>query len=156
MRDQHPSYDLARVEEAGLKINPEVPEDVVAAALMLVKAAKDRIREIETLVKDGAVEWILANHEIVIGATRYYAGHEIDKWTDENVGTLDAVLTATKGDITATGGCLASGAWKPGACRSVLPDEVYYRLFKEEKRTKLKTGEPRKKQLLEARVEVAK
>jgi hypothetical protein len=156
MPDKQPSYDLARVEEAGLKINPEVPEDVVAAALMLVKAAKDRIREIETLVKDGAVEWIQANHEIVIGATRYYAGHETDKWTDNYAGTLDAILTATNGDMKAAAECLASGAWKPGACRSMLPEEVYYRLFKEEKRTTLKTGEPRKKQLLEARVEVAK
>jgi predicted ATPase len=155
MSEPLPSYDLSRVEKAGLLINEESPEETVTAALMLVKAAEERLAEIKRMVKAGAVEWIQANHEIVIGATRYYAGHKTAKWTEDNAGVLGAVLDAMGGDINAAAQYLGSNAWKPGGCRKLLADEVYWRLFKEKKRTTLKEGTPLKKQLLTARVEVS-
>jgi hypothetical protein len=156
MPDKHPSYDLARVEEVVLRINPEVPLDMVVAALMLAKAAKVRAAEIERMVKDSIVEWIDQNGEFTVGALRYYTGFETDTTYQSNAEVLDAVLIATRGDVRAAADYLGSGAFKHGACKGLLPEDVFGRLFKSVKRKKLKTGEPRKKQLLEARVEVAK
>ena len=105
-----------------------------------IKALKAKIREFEQEVEEAAIEHIVLHGDIDIGdGKRLYVGTERGYKCRDQRATLVAVLEATGGDEALMAEHLASGAWKPGACKKTL-GERFGDLFEETVAQDLKTG----------------
>ena len=95
----------------------------------------DLLKQVKAERDDLYRERIEAHGEFTVGTKRRYMGYET-KTTCIDVGrAIDAVLTATEGDLVAMSLCLSSGALKPGACRQVLGDQFNSHFLTERKGT---------------------
>jgi hypothetical protein len=105
-----------------------------------IKALKAKIREFEQEVEEAAIEHIVLHGDIDMGdGKRLYVGTERGYKCRDQRATLVAVLEATGGDEALMAEHLASGAWKPGACRKTLGDS-FGDHFEETVAQDLKTG----------------
>ena len=105
-----------------------------------IKALKAKIREFEQEVEEAAIEHIVLHGDIDIGdGKRLYVGTERGYKCRDQRATLVAVLEATGGDEALMAEHLASGAWKPGACKKTLGD-TFANHFEETVAQDLKTG----------------
>jgi hypothetical protein len=105
-----------------------------------IKALKAKIREFEQEVEEAAIEHIVLHGDIDIGdGKRLYVGTERGYKCRDQRATLVAVLEATGGDEALMAEHLASGAWKPGACKKTLGD-TFGNHFEETVAQDLKTG----------------
>ena len=135
------NHDIARMaDDAAKAIDAESTVDQVCLAIQYRDALREGTRELCERVEEAVIEWIKANGDVTIGPKRYYVGTTKTTKCRNPTDTLRAVLDATCGDVDAVGELLAAGAWKPGACRSVLPPVVYDGLFETREVADLKTG----------------
>ena len=105
-----------------------------------IKALKAQIREFEQEVEEALIENISAHGDIDIGdGKRLYVGTERGYKCRDNAATFVAILGATGGDEALMAEHLASGAWKPGACKKTLGD-TFGNHFEETVAQDLKTG----------------
>ena len=109
-------------------------------ALGLVARLKEIVKELSASAEAGAIAWIQANGEFQEGSVRYYvAANKTTKCPDQRA-ALEAVLEAGGGDLDKLAEMLASGAFKPGACRKFLPPEKFAALFVTTETADLKEG----------------
>ncbi len=122
--------------------------DEIARVLMAAQTLKKLAGEIETLAKQKALEHIEASGEdLVIGATRYYAGvRKVTKCQDKQ-GTLDAIFRVAEGDMARAVEFFSSDPFKHGQLRKDLPPAEYDLLFVVEEKIELVEGKPRKQLL---------
>lgn len=123
----------------------EASKDDVLTTIELVARMKQLTRELADKAETAAIAWIEQNGDITTGLVRYYAGTNKAVKCKDHDATLQAVLTATGGDVSAVARCLASSAWKHGACREVLPADEYEGLFETVETKDLKTGTARQR-----------
>ena len=103
-----------------------------------------KVKEFRAEVEAALVENIGAHGDIDLGdGKRLYVGTERGYKCRDQRATFVAVLEATGGDEALMVEHLASGAWKPGACRKTLGD-AFGDLFEETVAQDLKTGSARK------------
>lgn len=111
-------------------------------------AAYQRAREQLALIDSSIVEHIEANGGKPI---RVSDELELRAVTDKTTKCVDneraayVLIHEVGGDILRFAQFLAAGAFKPGACKSVLDPGVYSRLFTTEVKTKLESGAPKRR-----------
>ena len=99
-----------------------------------------KVREFRAEVDEALVEHITTHGDVDLGdGKRLYVGTEKGYKCRDSRATFVAVLEATGGDEALMCEHLASGAWKPGACRKTLGDR-FGDLFEETVAQDLKTG----------------
>jgi hypothetical protein len=133
---QRMAYRLAACPPA------EKPE-ALAEAWARLRAIEEARREIKQLVDEAALEHIREHGEFEIGDLRYFEGVDRDTRDADPRMTFEGLMLATGGDLDALKECLASGAFKPGACRKVLGDD-FERYFTTTVKQDVKTGRARK------------
>jgi hypothetical protein len=105
-----------------------------------IKALQAKLREFAAEVEGALIEHITLHGDIDMGdGKRLYIGTERGYKCRDQGATFVAVLEATGGDEALMAEHLASGAWKPGACRKTLGDR-FGELFEETVVPDLKTG----------------
>ncbi len=105
-----------------------------------IKAEMQRLKELAAEVESALIEHINVHGDIDIGdGKRLYVGTERGYKCRDQAATFVAVLEATGGDEALMAEHLASGAWKPGACKKTL-GERFGDLFEETVAQDLKTG----------------
>jgi len=103
-----------------------------------------KVKEFRAEVEQALIENIDAHGDIDLGdGKRLYVGTEKTVKCLDQRGTFTAILAATGGDEQLVCEHLASGAWKPGACKKTLGDR-FAELFAEEVAQDLKTGSSRR------------
>lgn len=112
-----------------------------------VAALKAEFREWCQALDESMVEYVQSNGDVPIqtadGTKRLYVGVEKRTKCPDPKATLQAMFEASGGDFDAVARCLASGAWKHGACRPVL-GERWGECFTVEEVVDLKTGAPKR------------
>jgi len=105
-------------------IEPDVPIDKIAEAMMMAEAFKQRATQMVDLCKARMQEWIEANGRAIEWPVdseghvrRFYL--EVDKET-KCIDPAKALELLLEFDIKDVACCLASGAWKPGATKKML------------------------------------
>jgi hypothetical protein len=105
-----------------------------------IKALQAKLKEFSQEVEEALIEHISAHGDIDIGdGKRLYVGTERGYKCRDNAATFVAILGATGGDEALMAEALASGAWKPGACRKLL-GSTFANHFEETVAQDLKTG----------------
>jgi hypothetical protein len=122
----------------------DATSDDALTALAFIGRLKELTRELNASVEQGVMEWIIRNGDLVDGEIRYYIGPEKKTKCNSNRQTLEAVLESVGGDMDAMAECLASDAFKPGACRTILGDS-FEQHFTTTTKDDLKTGKPVRK-----------
>lgn len=113
-----------------------------------VQALKARFREWTALIDSGLIDYINEHGadipiETAKGTKRLYVGNDRRTKCIDTKSALARLLGATGGDLNAVAECLASGAWKPGACRELLGD-AWGEVFIVEEVPNLETGAPKR------------
>lgn len=99
-----------------------------------------KVREFRAEVEAALVENIDLFGDIDMGnGKRLYVGVDKTYKCVNNAATLGAILEATGGDEALMAEHLASGAWKPGACRTTL-GQRFDTLFETAEAKDVKTG----------------
>lgn len=113
--------DTHDVNAALAALDPSSTQEDIAAAIGKVETLMREAKELQTQCDQIAMEWIAENGSIQIGPMRYWiaATKKVTKCKSVPQG-LEIMLEVTGGDVSAIGECLASSAWKHGACKSVL------------------------------------
>jgi len=105
-----------------------------------IKALQAKLKEFAQEVEEALIENISAHGDIDIGdGKRLYVGTERGYKCRDNAATFVAILGATGGDEALMAEHLASGAWKPGACKKTLGN-TFANHFEETVAQDLKTG----------------
>ncbi len=131
----------------GLPLTTSCSIEDVSRRMDVIDAMKRRLKELECEFDQQMMEWIDANGDVTIGEKRYYNGYEKETKCIDGRGAVESLLVACNGDLDQFCGCLASGALKPGASRSVLSPEAFARFFETREKKSLKEGKPVRKVL---------
>ncbi len=123
-------------------IDPEVPREAVLQAVDFVARLGEIYRQLKAQLDARMVEWIDANGELVNGEVRYYVGNDKDTKCVDLKETLNACYAAAGGDEDALITVLSTNAFKPGACRKLLPADTYAKCFVTTERVKVLEGKP--------------
>jgi hypothetical protein len=118
------SEPMARVLAFFDGLTPESPVEDMVKAAGVESILKEFAKCITVIRKKKFVEWIEQNgREIIIGSTKCYVGSETTTKCNSVPQAAEAIFLAVGGDIEAFKNCLASDAFKPGACKKILADE---------------------------------
>ncbi|MCR4331803.1 MAG: hypothetical protein NUV34_03740, partial [Sulfuricaulis sp.] len=128
-------------------IPEDAPADKVAEMLDWILCLGATVRDAKKQFDEQIISWIQANGDLTIGDKRYYVGPEKTTKSIDNARTLEALLTATDGDVQAIAGLLSSQPYKHGSCRGVLGDQ-WDKCFIVEEKLDLKTGVAKKELLV--------
>lgn len=114
-----------------------------------IQHAKRQIRTIEQMAEPAMIallQRVKANtgNDLAVGDIRYYVGPEKKTKCRDVRATLTKLFEYAAGDIETVANCLSSDALKPGACKEVLPGDVYADSFAETVKLDIKTGKPAK------------
>ena len=105
-----------------------------------IKALQAKLKEFAAEVEGALIDHINTHGDIDMGdGKRLYVGTERGYKCRDQAATFVAVLEATGGDEALMAEHLASGAWKPGACKKTL-GERFGDHFEETVVPDLKTG----------------
>ena len=114
--------NLALIQKDILELSPDAEPAALLAVLDRVKAAKERLKEIDQLMEARAIEIINARGSFRAGDTLYSVGYDRRTKCIDPKSLLSVLLEATEGDLDRVAGCLASDAWKCGASRQTLEE----------------------------------
>ncbi len=98
-----------------------------------------KVKEFRAEVDAALIENIDAHGDINLGDKRLYVGVDRTYKCSDSRAVFVALLEATGGDEALMCEHLASGCWKPGACKVTLSDR-FSTLFNEDVAKDLKTG----------------
>lgn len=118
------------------------------AAIELLNAAgfmKEKLKELATKCDEILKAFIQKNGDIEVGTCRWYVGTETHHKPRDHGTVLKTLLAHFDGDMDSLANTLASDAWKTGAVRKALGDDVFEALFDTIVRADVKTGKPVKK-----------
>jgi hypothetical protein len=132
--------DIRRLEADALVITPDTTPDACAEILVKLTGFMAVAKAAEKEIKRRLVEYCEeTGRNIPAGDGSYfYPSYRKETSCTDVAATFDALLEHA--DLDALRACLASQAFKHGACRAHLPDEVYAGLFVEEVKATLKDG----------------
>ena len=138
MSEQELIRSIGALEES------ERAEDAVAL-LSRISVAKDRMRDLDKMVKEAVIEFIdrTGLEPTTLDGKRYYVGIVKRTKCNDTRAALEALLNATGGDLDAIAECLSSNALKPGACRKSL-DGTWDDHFTVTESPDLKTGKAKR------------
>jgi hypothetical protein len=122
----------------------DAPTDTLLDYGGRIDAAKALLKEISQRWEAAMVSRIERDGPIEVGPIRYYAGPDKDTKCVDVRATTEACMDAAQGDVDAYTSVLSSNAYKPGACRKLLPPEKFDALFVTTERVVLKEGKPAK------------
>jgi hypothetical protein len=126
-------------------ITPATPVEHLADVIGRLDAAMRRAKELKRDFESRLLAVIEeTGRDVVVNETRYYAAFPSDTKCPDRRRALRELLDAAGGDIDVVADCLASDAFKPGACRAVLPAPAFDRAFVTTRRAKLGEGVPRR------------
>lgn len=126
------------------RMTPETPTDVLLQVGDKLQRLSELLRELKQLHEAKMIERIERDGPIVAGDIRWYVGAKKMTRCSDVPATVEALLTATGGDLTRFSEHLSSGAVKYGAARQTLPADEYGRLFVTTEEPELKEGKPTK------------
>jgi len=118
-------------------------EDVLAT-IDVIDALKALARDLAGRSESAIIKWIDQHGQIERGEVRYYTGPNVTIKCRNHEATVEAVLSASHGDLAAVARCLSSSAWKAGAVRELLPPDEMDGLFEVVVSKDLRTGKPLK------------
>jgi hypothetical protein len=98
-----------------------------------------KVKEFRAEVEQALIENIDAHGDVNLGDKRMYVGVDRTYKCSDSRAVFVALLEATGGDEALMCEHLASGCWKPGACKVTLADR-FSTLFSEDVAKDLKTG----------------
>lgn len=127
--------------------------DDALTAMNFAARLRELTKELSAQVEAGVIAWIKRNGPIIDGTVKHYVGVAKTTKCVSVRDTLEAVLEASGGDYDAVVACLASSAWKHGACAKLLPADRYGKLFVTDAADELKEGvaKPEKLQKIDER-----
>jgi len=115
-----------------------------------VKNLTRDLRAILALIEESVIEHIETTGQDIelSNGERWYIGKgKVTKSIDDQ-GVLEAILTATGGDlsqvVSGANGVLSASPWKIAATRAIIGEELFAKLFKTETTVDLKTGKVKK------------
>ncbi len=135
------SRSLARVRERAVIPADATPDQVVDVHMWL-KTVKRELATIVSAYDEQMVEW-LDGGEITVGDVRYYAGYRYTEKVRDLDAAVDAVLTATDGDLGKFIDCLSANALKPAAVGELGPS-LRADHFDKKRVPTVKEGKPKK------------
>lgn len=129
-----------------------VSDDMPAEELLMLRGKIDvaiaQLRGLRDLLDiDHIIPAVMDRGTVTVGDSRYWVGLDKDTKCLSVAETIKAVCKATEGDEEALVACLSVNAFKPGACRKVLPPDDYGRLFVTTEKMTLKDGTAAPKKL---------
>jgi hypothetical protein len=140
------NHELLKLADTSTSaLDADTPRETLLMAMEFVAALKEATRLLSERVESKAIEWIGQNGEIEVGEVRYYVAPNRTTKCKDLGRTLEAMLKATGGDFAETVRCLSTGAFKPGACRELLPEDEFVDLFETVETPDLKEGKPKKR-----------
>lgn len=125
-------------------ISSAADADAVLAVMNDVEVLQKRAKEVKHQLEQALIAYIDEHGEIEAGDVRWYVG--IDKTYKPAVPLpqlVENLLAVTEGDFDRFCELLSSGAFKPGACKSVLGDG-FDAAFETIVKRNLETGKPRR------------
>ena len=139
-----PTTMLAPLHAAVLALSPQEQGAALLSVRNAVSVTKQRLREIDDLLTEQLLAWMGQNGDLVVSEdVRLYPGTKKTTRCNDVRACLEALIDASHGELDQVAGCLASSAWKHGACRIVL-DEKWDRHFTETVEADVLTGKPRR------------
>lgn len=119
--------------------------ETIAMVRMHYRAALDKAKEDMRLIDGAIIDHIEATGQPVPTGPTTELRATYPKDTDclSNEETTDAVFAAVGGDVKRFAECLSANAFKHGACKRILPTDVYSLLFRTTTRSRLEE-KPRK------------
>ncbi len=123
-----------------MTIEPSLSVDEVMTIYERVQFAKQETRRIEADLKEAMVEYIQANGPIEVGTKKYYVGDDKTTKCVNVASTVNAILSATYGDVGRLAELMSAQPFKHGACKMVLTADMHSQLFVTETKPKLKEG----------------
>lgn len=114
----------------------------VVEVIGLVDMYEKRARELRSALKQGLIAYLVEHGSFTWQGKRYYVGTDKSyRMKAPMKEAVEALLTATGGDLDAFCEVLASNALKPGTCKTVLGDE-FSRIFATVTKASVETGKP--------------
>jgi len=117
-----PPRQLDELQTRVLSINEDMSEDDVLTISEAIDAAYERIKNLRAMRDEAMIAYLKEHGPIESGETLYCASTDKTVKCRDNGTTFLAVLDAAGGDVETISGVLASGAFKHGACRTLLGD----------------------------------
>lgn len=121
----------------------KTPDDALALG-MRIDGWIARMRELKAAWEECMIALIRQHGEIVNGDLRYYIGTDKTTKATDQQKVLETLMDKLGGDIELVCSCLSANAWKPGACRKLLPPESFDALFVTTEKPDLLTGKPKR------------
>lgn len=128
-----------QVSDLTLEENLDTVIDLYHRSIAVLSVAK----EVKEKAAQKLAQWIEKNGEFTIGEIRYYVGVTKDYKPTSMRAAVDALLTATGGDLDAFIEALSSNAIKPGHARKVL-GEQFESVFVTTEKLDVLTGKPKR------------
>jgi len=139
--------DLIQTARASIDrvLHGDATAEDVLATIDVIDALKALTRDLAARSEAAIIAWIEQHGQIERGEVRYYTGPNKTVRCLNHEATVEAVLSASHGDLAAVARCLSSSAWKAGAVRELLPPDEMDGLFEVVVSKDLKTGAPLKR-----------
>lgn len=134
MTDHDITTAIARVTP---DLAPAELPDAIADALGKVQHLLDEAKRYKAQLDAAMLEVVQARGPVTVGETLYLIKGEKETKCVDVPATAEAVLTASGGNFYAFCAVMVAQPWKHGACRELLPPDVYAALFHTEVRDKL-------------------
>jgi hypothetical protein len=117
-----PPDKLTQLQTRVLSINEDMPTDDVLAISEAIDSAYERIKELRAMRDEAMITYLIEHGPIESGEMLYCASKDKTVKCRDNGAAFLAVADAAGGDVETIAGVLASGAFKHGACRTLLGD----------------------------------
>jgi len=139
--------DLIQTARASIDrvLHGDATAEDVLATIDVIDALKALTRNLADRSEAAIIAWIEQHGQIERGEVRYYTGPNKTVRCRNHEATVEAVLSASHGDLAAVARCLSSSAWKAGAVRELLPPDEMDGLFEVLVSRDLKSGRPIKR-----------
>jgi len=132
---------IGEVEQAAMTLRGD-EEAQLQSWLVLSAVLRARAREIRHKVEQIAIKWIEANGPLTAGDMKYSVGYSSAVHCVDKQRTVDLILEACEGDLSAIVDHLRADPFKYGSVRSTLGEANYKQVFQTIARPKLVAGAP--------------
>lgn len=137
--------DTTAIELSVTRLGESSTADDLLEVGNLIQRVGEFHRQVKAAWEQKMIEHINRCGPVECGDVRYYVGVDRETKCADPAATTQACLEASQGDLSAFVGVLASGAFRHGACRKLLPPDVFDTLFVTTEKPDLKTGKPERK-----------
>ena len=114
---------LTQIEMRIATVSPDMPLDEMLAICEAARSVKERITKIVKDADAAQLEWHKENGTVEMGEKVMGAGHDKKVECVDQQKAFEAIMDAAAGDCEAIAKTFAAGAFKPGACKTLLGDK---------------------------------